>query len=145
MKYDDIIKDLKSEKREALYLILKDYIILYLKVLFLMPNELNKRTQLGLMVLRYIKYDRNELKILNLIKEQFTHKEDIEELENILEELDDMFNELYNYCDNVFYYYEDMLLTHERYRAIVPKIDFEVMNDETTANFVKKIINISQK
>lgn len=104
--YREEIKNLKQEKKEALFLFYKDYINLYIKLLIGYPNLTEKRYILKYLLRQYLKFDNNETEVLNLINQKQGNKENIDLLDNLFIEFDEIFEDYYEYLTKCLYIYE---------------------------------------
>jgi len=137
--YKDDIKELYSQKREALTLFLVDSLIVLLKLYIFMPKNIEERDKLKQIIKSYIKYNNEEKEILSLIKKRYGHIDENEFIDIILYNLDDLFDIIYNNYEEIISSYEDMIVTKDSYRAIIPKDKVLSLDIELKRKYINQL------
>lgn len=137
--YKDDVKDLYSQKREALTLFLSDSLIVLLKLYILMPKNIKERKQFINVIKSYIKYNNDEKEILGIIKRKYGKIDELEFIDIILDELDDLFEIIYDNYQDILNDYEDMIITKDEYRAIIPKDKILGLNLEVKQRYINQL------
>ena len=137
--YNDDVKDLYKQKAECNIQMIKDFIIIYFKLLIVMPNEKEIRDKFVFMIKEWFKYDKRESEVLKYIYKEYGHIEDDLEVDEVLEILDEIFENMFNYYDDFLEGYETMLELKQMYRANVSNPSFETLTDDMQKSLIKKI------
>lgn len=96
--YQEEIKDILKQKREALYYITRDILYLYIELFLFRRNNIKERKQLIKMLQNYWREQRDEKEVLKLIATCFSSVDIHDDIEAILDELDFIFEEQYPIC-----------------------------------------------
>ena len=114
--YNDDVKDLYKQKLECNLQMIKDFVIIYFKLLIMMPSEKVIRDKFVYMIKEWFKYNKRENEILNYIYKEYGNIEDDLGVDEVLEILDEIF-------ENMFEYYDDFLelrdLSSNTHRSII--------------------------
>ncbi|MBE6152892.1 MAG: hypothetical protein E7166_01505 [Firmicutes bacterium] len=119
--YKDDIKELYSQKRESLTLFLVNSFTILLKLYVFMPKSIKERDKLRQIIKSYIKYNNEEKEILRIVKKKYGRKESIDSIDLILNDLDKLFVTIYNNYECIIGDFEDMIVTKDLHRTIIPK------------------------
>ncbi len=93
------IKEARKQSNEVKYMMYKDVICLYLKCLFLYPNELELRRKMVRMMQGFFNHLKNEAEIFKVLGKAYIS---LEEFDEIMIRLDEEF-------ERAFAYYEEVL------------------------------------
>ena len=105
--FDTYINEKISEKHEYDINLIIDYLIIYLKSLFMFIDEKECRIKLTKYIKEYLKYTKKEYELLKRIKElncKFEHDNDVID---ILDKLEQLFVYNFNEIESVLLGYED--------------------------------------
>ena len=137
--YKDDIKDLYSQKREALALFLSDSLMVLFKLYIIMPNNIEMRKQFINIIKKYFKYHNDEKEILNIIKKQYGKIDELEFIDDILDELDDLFVTIYDNYQEIIEDYDDMIFTKQLYRGTISKDKTLGLNLELKTKYINQL------
>ncbi len=107
--YRDDLRELRSQKRQAMFVILQEFINIYVKMRLFFPNLKEERKNLVQLVKLYMQTDANESEILGLIEKRFGKYEDHESVDEMLEEFDQLFLNLFQHCELTFDDYQSVI------------------------------------
>lgn len=122
------IKEIKSQKREALMMFIKDFVSIYLKLNIGYPNLFIEKNILKYLFIQYIKYDNNELEILDYINEKYGYIEDNDVIDFLLYEFDIIYEEYYNYIDSCILSYEE-IVNYDYITLIINRLNGKYNNE----------------
>jgi len=138
--YRDDVKDLKRQKLIYDLKMIKEFIIIYGKLIFSMPNEIKSRKELVFLIREWFLYSKREREILNFILLEYGNIEDDLNVEEVLAILDEIFENMFDYYDDILEGYEGMLETRDVYRSKYNKADFETLSEEKKDELIKLIM-----
>lgn len=134
-KYE--IKDIKLQKHEALKMIIKDFVSIYIKLSIGYPNLEKEQFIIKYLLLQYIKYDNNELEVLDYINKKYGYIEDNDIIDSLLYEFDDIYEEYYKYIDNCISCYEN-IVNYDLITLIINRLNSRYNNEIFELEFPKK-------
>lgn len=137
--YKDEVNEIYSQKREALTLFLIDSLKVLLKLYIFMPNNLKEREQFINVIKLYIKYHNEEKEILSLVKKKYGKIDEDESIDLMLDNLDELFVTIYGNYQNIIGDYEDMIVTKELYRSVIPKDKTLGLNLELKRKYISEL------
>ena len=158
--YKNEIKILKSEKREALRMIINDFVKIYIKLRICFPDLKEERINLVKLIRNYLEYDKNEKEVLDIINKYYRKCEYNENIDKLLNDFDEIYEKYFEYINDCFKGYEDVLdiygsildiifdklegknyddIQKLKYRMIIPNTHYQTFDDEYK-NKVKKIL-----
>ena len=134
------VKDKIKEKIQYDISLLKEYLLIYLQLYWLFPDNLELRDKFTSFLKGYYVYSWLEYKLLIKIKNT-KYNPDLEELcLNIFADLDNIFFKQFYYNEYVLNGYEEAISLKDVYKASVPTLVFETLNEEKYKELVKKLI-----
>ncbi len=137
--YKDDIKTIYAEKREALASFLGDSLTILIKLYMFMPKYVKERKEFIKIIKSYIKYHNEEKEILSIIRKKYGKIDENEMVDIILDELDDLFDTMYSNYQDVIGYYEDMIITKDTYRAVIPKNKVLCIDSNLKRKYISKL------
>lgn len=142
--YREDIKEIKTQNRKASHYLLKDSIVVYIKLLFFFPMKKELRDQLKGLVKIYFQAQNDEKEILTLIKRELPYLKEVEKIEHILDELDEQFEMRYRYCDYYLGKYE-ALLEGGLKEVFIPENRFPSLNEDQMKVYQKTILDCKRQ
>lgn len=137
--YSEEVKDLRKQNLIYDLKMLKEFIIIYSKLIVLMPNEIEVRNNFIIIARKWFCYSKREKEILNYILKNYGQVEDNLGVDEVLEQLDEIFENMFDYYDEILDGYEDMLILKERYRARFNEPEFETLTEEKKMSLIKML------
>lgn len=137
--YKDDVKNIYSEKREALTSFLGDSLTVLLKLYMFMPKYVKERKEFINIIKSYIKYHNEEKEILSIITKKYGTIDENDVVDIILDELDDLFDIVYNNYQDIIGDYEDMIITKDSYRVIITKNKVLRLDSELKKKYISEL------
>lgn len=133
------IKEKIFQKLEYDTYMLKEYLLIYLKLFFNFQDNLEIREKLNEFIKNYYSYSWLEYQILFRIG-NIDYNEQLEEIcLDMLEELESIFLKQFNYNEYVLSSYEDAISMNDMNRAVIKEREFLHLTKEVKEEFIKKL------
>ena len=132
------VKAMLSEKREYDLYLFKQVLGTYLSLL-LYPNSKDKRILLMYFYDENVLYSKLEKEILKEIKKQKDNESIRVICEEMIDKMDKIFFHLFNYNEWILDGFFDAFVTNDLSRACLPPKQFDVLDENSKNEFVKKI------
>lgn len=137
--FESEIKEKIFQKLEYDTYMLKEYLLIYLKLFFNFQDNLGIREKLNEFIKNYYSYSWLEYQILFRIG-NVDYNEKLEEIcLDMLEELESIFLKQFNYNEYVLSSYEDAILMNDMNRAVIKEREFLPLTKEVKEEFIKKL------
>ena len=134
------VKDKIKEKIEYDLSLFKEYLLIYIKLYWLFPDNLELRDKFTSFMKQYYSYSWLEYQLLMKIRNT-KYNEKLEELcFNIFEDLDNIFFKQFHYNEYILGGYLEAISLKDVYKASVPDLKFETLNEEKYKELVKRLI-----
>ncbi len=131
--YQEDIRDIQNQKREAKRYILEDFFSIYLRMKWFFPHLEKERESLVSLVRRYFEMDENETEVLKEIQKYYGQRDCHDGIDELLDDFDERFEHIYQYCQDTFEDYESVLVEYGdffsllelRIRSLLTKTPYE--------------------
>ena len=137
--YNDYINEKIDEKRDYDISLFKEYLIIYINLIFKFYTHDDIRKELTKFLINYFKYSKLEYELLFYIKKLKSDSKIEDECIEILDELENIFEKEFQYNELVLDGYQEAIFYDDITRAIVMKKRFETLNIDKKNEYIKRL------
>ncbi len=134
------LEDLKWQNREQLFMMIKEYVMMYVKIGFYFRNSKKERKKLVGNLKDYFKIIQEENRYFTFILKRLDKISSNHELYKILDQLDIKNSQTYHYYDGIISEYESSISLNDQKRATITKKNFHSIID--TTKYQEEIIGL---
>lgn len=125
------LEDLKWQNREQLFMMIKEYVVMYMKIGYFFRNSKDERKTLVENLKDYFKIIKEENRYFTFMLKHLDRITDDNELYEVLDQLDRKNSQTYHYYDGIINEYELSISLNDQKRATITKKNFSSIIDST--------------